>query len=251
MKFIFSCAAASSFICADTHLLIRHPLLQPYPFVGVVGLLVAAGDALAIVGIGVPLMHLAAARIEPHFQRREALQLRLASGRVRRMYMEAGGGEHRLERLTCCAGVSIAEDLYSQKLVTQTSYVISSATLKFPNDCDEMIETARAGTPITFSAPRRTTLQHHALSRTRRQCRRSPVQAWRPHHLLRPSASARFQDTSTVHAARRRRGIQKTSARGGPYIEPLNIPKGLAGQFIKDGTIIAIQLGNEALGTNR
>jgi len=37
---------------------------------------------------------------------------------------------------------------------------------------------------------------------------------------------------------------------GGPYIEPLNIPKGSTGQFIKDGTIIAIQLGNEALGTS-
>lgn len=36
---------------------------------------------------------------------------------------------------------------------------------------------------------------------------------------------------------------------GGPYIEPLNFPKGSAGKFIDDRTIIAIQLGNEALGT--
>jgi hypothetical protein len=34
---------------------------------------------------------------------------------------------------------------------------------------------------------------------------------------------------------------------GGPYIEPLNYPSGPSGQFITDGTIIAIQLGNEAL----
>jgi hypothetical protein len=39
-----------------------------------------------------------------------------------------------------------------------------------------------------------------------------------------------------------------TFCTGGPYIEPLNAPTGLTGQFIKDGTIIAIQLGNEALG---
>lgn len=35
----------------------------------------------------------------------------------------------------------------------------------------------------------------------------------------------------------------------GPYIEPLNYPNGSPRQFIKNGTIIAIQLGNEALGT--
>jgi hypothetical protein len=40
-----------------------------------------------------------------------------------------------------------------------------------------------------------------------------------------------------------------TFCAGGPYIEPLNDPTGPNGQFIKDGTIIAIQLGNEALGT--
>jgi hypothetical protein len=34
----------------------------------------------------------------------------------------------------------------------------------------------------------------------------------------------------------------------GPYIEPLNYPSGPPGQFITSGTIIAIQLGNEALG---
>jgi hypothetical protein len=40
-----------------------------------------------------------------------------------------------------------------------------------------------------------------------------------------------------------------TFCTGGAYIEPLNYPSGPPGQFIKDGTIIAIQLGNEALGT--
>jgi hypothetical protein len=40
-----------------------------------------------------------------------------------------------------------------------------------------------------------------------------------------------------------------TFCTGGPYIEPLNAPTGSTGQFIKDGTIIAMQLGNEALGT--
>lgn len=35
---------------------------------------------------------------------------------------------------------------------------------------------------------------------------------------------------------------------GGAYIEALNFPTGSTGQFIEDGTIIGIQLGNEALG---
>ncbi|MGH7779483.1 MAG: hypothetical protein ACREQR_06635 [Candidatus Binataceae bacterium] len=39
-----------------------------------------------------------------------------------------------------------------------------------------------------------------------------------------------------------------TFCTAGAYIEPLSAPTGPAGQFIKDGTIIAIQLGNEALG---
>ena len=34
----------------------------------------------------------------------------------------------------------------------------------------------------------------------------------------------------------------------GPYIEPLNYPNGPRGQFINNGTIVAIQLGNEAIG---
>jgi hypothetical protein len=41
----------------------------------------------------------------------------------------------------------------------------------------------------------------------------------------------------------------ETFCAGGPYIEPLNSPRGPAGKFIEDRTIIAIQLGNEALGT--
>jgi hypothetical protein len=36
---------------------------------------------------------------------------------------------------------------------------------------------------------------------------------------------------------------------GGPYIEPMNFPHSSTGQFIKDGTIIGMQLGNEALNT--
>ncbi len=40
-----------------------------------------------------------------------------------------------------------------------------------------------------------------------------------------------------------------TFCSGGPYIEPMNYPSGPPGQFIKDGTIIGIQIGNEALGT--
>jgi hypothetical protein len=34
----------------------------------------------------------------------------------------------------------------------------------------------------------------------------------------------------------------------GPYIEPLDYPGGPPGRFIKNGTIVAIQLGNEAIG---
>ena len=48
-------------------------------------------------------------------------------------------------------GLKIAEDPYSQELVAQTSYAIQSATLKFLNDCDEMIETARVGDPFTLA----------------------------------------------------------------------------------------------------
>ena len=41
-----------------------------------------------------------------------------------------------------------------------------------------------------------------------------------------------------------------TFCTGGPYVEPLNYPSGTnAQQFIKNGTIVGIQLGNEALGT--
>ncbi len=39
-----------------------------------------------------------------------------------------------------------------------------------------------------------------------------------------------------------------TFCSGGTYVEPLSDPTGPAGQFIEDGTIIGIQLGNEALG---
>jgi hypothetical protein len=40
-----------------------------------------------------------------------------------------------------------------------------------------------------------------------------------------------------------------TFCSGGAYIEPLSMPTGSTGQFIKDGTIVGIQLGNEALNT--
>lgn len=48
-------------------------------------------------------------------------------------------------------GLKIAEDPYSQELVAQTSYTIKSAALKFLNDCDEMMDTARAGDPFTLA----------------------------------------------------------------------------------------------------
>lgn len=40
-----------------------------------------------------------------------------------------------------------------------------------------------------------------------------------------------------------------TFCEAGAYVEPLDYPNGPPGQFIKSGTIFAIQLGNEALGT--
>ena len=48
-------------------------------------------------------------------------------------------------------GLKIAEDPYSQQLVAQASYTIKSVALKFLNDCDEMMETARAGEPFTLA----------------------------------------------------------------------------------------------------
>jgi 3-hydroxy-9,10-secoandrosta-1,3,5(10)-triene-9,17-dione monooxygenase len=47
-------------------------------------------------------------------------------------------------------GLKIVEDPYSHKLVAEAAYAIKSATLKFLSDCDEIIETARAGTSFTF-----------------------------------------------------------------------------------------------------
>ena len=55
-------------------------------------------------------------------------------------------------------GVKIADDPYSQKLVAEASYAIDSATLKFLNDCDEMMEAARAGE--SFSLQRRAELRY-------------------------------------------------------------------------------------------
>ena len=48
-------------------------------------------------------------------------------------------------------GLTVAEDPYSQKLAAESSYTIKSATVKFLHDCDEMIETARAGEPFTLA----------------------------------------------------------------------------------------------------
>jgi len=56
-------------------------------------------------------------------------------------------------------GLKVPEDAYCQKLVAEASYAIKSATAKFLSDCDEMIETARAGEPFTL--PRRAELRYN------------------------------------------------------------------------------------------
>jgi 3-hydroxy-9,10-secoandrosta-1,3,5(10)-triene-9,17-dione monooxygenase len=56
-------------------------------------------------------------------------------------------------------GTRLAEDPYCLQLVAEASYAIKSATLKFLNDCDEMMETAEAGAP--FSMERRAELRYN------------------------------------------------------------------------------------------
>jgi len=46
-------------------------------------------------------------------------------------------------------GLVVSKDPYSQKLAAEASYAIKSATLKFLNDCDEMMDAARAGRTMT------------------------------------------------------------------------------------------------------
>jgi len=57
-------------------------------------------------------------------------------------------------------GIAAIDDPYSLKLAAEAGYAIKSATLKFLNDCDEMIESARAGD--AFSLPRRAELRYNS-----------------------------------------------------------------------------------------
>ena len=52
------------------------------------------------------------------------------------------------------------EDPYALQLVAKTNYTITSVTLKFLDDCDEMMETAKAGIPFTLE--RRAELRYNA-----------------------------------------------------------------------------------------
>ena len=56
-------------------------------------------------------------------------------------------------------GLKIAEDPYSQMLAAESNYTINSAILKFLNDCDEMMESARAGE--SFTLERRAELRYN------------------------------------------------------------------------------------------
>jgi 3-hydroxy-9,10-secoandrosta-1,3,5(10)-triene-9,17-dione monooxygenase len=47
-------------------------------------------------------------------------------------------------------GLRVPEDPYCQQLAAEASYTIRSAKLSFLQDCDEMMETARAGEPFTL-----------------------------------------------------------------------------------------------------
>jgi 3-hydroxy-9,10-secoandrosta-1,3,5(10)-triene-9,17-dione monooxygenase len=57
-------------------------------------------------------------------------------------------------------GQKISDDPYSHQLVAEVSYTIKAATLKFLDDCDRMMETARAEEPFTF--PRRAELRYNS-----------------------------------------------------------------------------------------
>ncbi|MGH8014288.1 MAG: acyl-CoA dehydrogenase family protein [Candidatus Binataceae bacterium] len=56
-------------------------------------------------------------------------------------------------------GVKIAEDPYSHRLVADASYTISSATLKFLTDCDEIMNAAAQG--ISFTLEQRAELRYN------------------------------------------------------------------------------------------
>jgi 3-hydroxy-9,10-secoandrosta-1,3,5(10)-triene-9,17-dione monooxygenase len=70
-------------------------------------------------------------------------------------------------------GTKMIEDPYSMQLVAEANYAIKSVTLKFLNDCDEMMETAKAGIPFTlerraelrYNATRSAQLAAHAVER--------------------------------------------------------------------------------------
>jgi 3-hydroxy-9,10-secoandrosta-1,3,5(10)-triene-9,17-dione monooxygenase len=57
-------------------------------------------------------------------------------------------------------GTRLAEDPYCLQLVAEASYAITGATLKFLNDCDEMMEAAESGAP--FSMERRAELRYNS-----------------------------------------------------------------------------------------
>ncbi len=57
-------------------------------------------------------------------------------------------------------GSKMIEDPYAVQLVAKTNYTITSVTLKFLDDCDEMMETAKAGIPFTLE--RRAELRYNA-----------------------------------------------------------------------------------------
>jgi 3-hydroxy-9,10-secoandrosta-1,3,5(10)-triene-9,17-dione monooxygenase len=58
-------------------------------------------------------------------------------------------------------GLVVSKDPYSQKLAAESSYAIKSATLKFLHDCDDMMETARAGRMIALE--RRAELRYNTI----------------------------------------------------------------------------------------
>jgi 3-hydroxy-9,10-secoandrosta-1,3,5(10)-triene-9,17-dione monooxygenase len=58
-------------------------------------------------------------------------------------------------------GLVVSKDPYSQKLAAQASYTIKTATLKFLNDCDEMMDAVRAGQTLTLE--RRAELRYNTV----------------------------------------------------------------------------------------
>jgi 3-hydroxy-9,10-secoandrosta-1,3,5(10)-triene-9,17-dione monooxygenase len=58
-------------------------------------------------------------------------------------------------------GLVVARDPYSQKLAAEASYTIKSATRMFLDDCDEMMDTVRAGETLTME--RRAELRYNSV----------------------------------------------------------------------------------------